>query len=286
MLDISQDNRHCPLKLLFICTCYFRRVLLLQKAIPISALLQLPLTSGWYYFLISQMSIVNSCSQIWMSAFVAFRASARVLFRPLTSSPHKCRIPRPVTVSVRHVNRQAMPGSDHLRDYNIPYHTVQLVNEDGRLEPPTSLSRVITSIDSKNQFVELVSEDPKPLVKIKNKKEEYNKMKEWKRRQKEVAASNIQKEIQMTWGVESGDLEHKLKKVRKELERGTRVDLVYAPKTNQIIPSPTVMENRIKETVEMLSDIAKEWMPRRIEKGVAVLYLKLADKSVKSIKPS
>jgi translation initiation factor IF-3 len=179
-----------------------------------------------------------------------------------------------------------MPGSDHLRDRNIPYHIVQLVNEDGRLEPPTPLSHIIASIDSKTHFVELVNEDPQPLVKIKNKTQEYIKMKEWKKRQKEVAASNIQKEIQMTWGVESGDLAHKLKKVRKELEKGNRVDLVYAPKANQVMPSPVAMENRIKETVEILSDIAKEWAPRRFEKGVAVLFLKLADKPPKSTKPS
>lgn len=223
-----------------------------------------------------------------MSIFIAFRAAARTsLFRPATlPSTHKCHIPRSITVPVRHVKHQAMPGADHLRDRDIPYHIVQLVNEDGRLEPPAPLSHIIASIDSKTHFVELVSEDPQPLVKIKNKKQEYIKMKEWKRRQKEVAASNIQKEIQMTWGVELGDLAHKLKKVRKELERGNRVDLVYAPKANQVIPSRVIMENRIKETVEMLSDIAKEWMPRRFEKGVAVLSLKLADKPPNSIKPS
>lgn len=179
-----------------------------------------------------------------------------------------------------------MPGSNHLRDNDIPYRTVQLVNDDGRLDPPAPLTHIITSIDPKTHFVELVSEDPQPIVKIKSKKQEYDKQKDWKRKQKETAASNIQKEIQMTWGVESGDLIHKLKKVRKELEKGNRVDLVYAPKANQELPSRQTMETRINETLEMMSDIAKEWMPRRCEKGVAVLYFQLADKPSKSAKSS
>jgi len=223
-----------------------------------------------------------------MSTFIALCAAARASVFRLATLPaiHKCRIPQIVTVPVRHARHQAMPGLNHPRDRDIPHRIVQLVNEDGRLDLPAPLSHIIASIDPKTHYVELVSEDPQPIVKIRNKKEEYNKQKQWKRRQKEVAANNIQKEIQMTWGVESGDLVHKLKKVRKELEKGNRVDLVYAPKVNQAIPSRRTMETRIEETLEMMSDIAKEWMPRRFENGVAVLYFQLADKPSKSTKSS
>ena len=91
-----------------------------------------------------------------------------------------------------------MPGSNHLRDNDIPYRTVQLVNDDGRLDPPAPLTHIITSIDPKTHFVELVSEDPQPIVKIKKQKSRNMINKRTGRENREAAASNIQKEIQMT----------------------------------------------------------------------------------------
>jgi translation initiation factor IF-3 len=179
-----------------------------------------------------------------------------------------------------------MPGSNNPRDRDIPHSIVQLVNEEGRLGPPTPLSHLLASIDSQTHFIELVNENPLPIVKIRDKQEQFKKQQEWNRRQKEVAASNVQKEIQMTWGVESGDLAHKLNKARKEVEKGNRVELVFAPKVNQRAPSPAQMEARINETVEKIAEFAREWMPRKVERGVAILYLKKLDKSPKSTDPS
>jgi len=179
-----------------------------------------------------------------------------------------------------------MPGSNHPRNHDIPHRIVQLVNEDGRLGPPTPLSHLFASIDSKTHFIELVNEDPSPIVKIKCKKEEYLKGKAWRRRQNELAANNVQKEIQMTWGVESGDLAHKLSKARKDVEKGIRVELVFAPKVNQPAPKPAVIEARLNEAAAKIGEFAKEWKPRKVEGGIAILYIKKLDKLSKSTKPS
>jgi translation initiation factor IF-3 len=211
------------------------------------------------------------------------RIAAALLFRPAALSViHKCHIPQLVTVPVRYVAHRA----PNPRNHDIPHHIVQLVNEEGRLEPHTSLSHLIASIDPQSHYIELVTEHPQPVVKIRDKGEQYHKLKEWKKKQKTTAASNVQKEIQMTWGVESGDLAHKLSKARKELEKGNRVELVFAPKANQRFPSPALVESRINETVEKMAEFAKEWMPRKVERGVAILYLKKLDMSSKPIKPS
>lgn len=223
-----------------------------------------------------------------MTTFIAFRAAAAAsLLRTNALPAHRCCPPQIVAIAIRHAARQAMPGANHLRNQDIPHRTVQLANEEGRLEAPIPLSHLIASIDPKTHYVELVTADPQPIVKIKDKREEYNKLKAWNKKQKEAAASRVQKEIQMTWGVDSGDLAHKLKKARKELEKGNRVDLAFAPKTNQAPPKPQIMDIRLQEVVEMLSDIATEWMPRRVEKGVAVIYLqKGAGKPLKPAKTS
>jgi len=220
-----------------------------------------------------------------MIHLVSFRAATTArLFWP--AAIHKCSVSRLVTVPVRYAARAPMPGSNHPRDHDIPHRIVHLVNEDGRLEPPIPLAHHLASIDSKTHFIELVSEHPQPIVKIRSKKEEVQKAKEWQQRQKEVAANNVQKEIQMTWGVEQGDLAHKLNKVRKELQKGSRVELVFAPKVNQRVPSPAVMEARLNETAEKIAEFAKEWLPRKVERGVAILYLKKLDMSSKPTKPS
>lgn len=189
-------------------------------------------------------------------------------------------MPQLATVPVRYaVNLASMPGSNNPRNHDIPHSIVQLAGEDGRLGPPTPLSHLIASVDPQTHYVELVSVHPQPVAKIRSKREQNQKEKQWRKRQREVAANNVQKEIQLTWGVASGDLIHKLTKARKEVEKGCRVELVFAPKVNQQAPSSAKMEARINETVEKIADFAREWMPRKVEGGIAVLYLKKHDRS-------
>lgn len=221
-----------------------------------------------------------------MTTFFALRAATASFYWPATI--HKCRIPPTVTVSVRYAaHRTPLPGSNHLRDRNIPYRMVHLVDESGSLGPSTPLAHIIASIDSKTHFVELVADNTEcPIVKIKGKQEVFQKQKEWNKKQRVVASSNVQKEIQMTWGVESGDLGHKLKKARKELEKGNKVELVFAPKQNQKAPSPAIMDSRVKEVMGKMVDVAREWLPRKMENGVAVLYLRSLEEVKRPDKPS
>jgi translation initiation factor IF-3 len=224
-----------------------------------------------------------------MATLMVFRAVwAASPFRPATLPVIRtCRMPQLATVRVRYAaNLAPMPGSNNPRNHDIPHDIVQLAGEDGRLGLPTPLSHLIASVDPKTHYVELVTAHPQPVVKIRNKREQIQKAKQWKKRQKEVAANNVQKEIQLTWGVASGDLMHKLTKARKEVEKGSRVELVFAPKVNQQAPSLAKMEALINETVEKIADFAREWMPRKVEGGIAILYLKKYDRTSKPTKPA
>jgi translation initiation factor IF-3 len=147
-------------------------------------------------------------------------------------------------------------------------------SETGRLNPPKPLRDILSSVDLKTHYVELVGEQPDPTVKIISKKDTFDKFKERKAKMKSTAKNEIeQKEIQLTWGVASGYLAHKLKKVRQELEKGNRVNVLYARKRGQRLPSPQEMEARVQETLDLMRDVGEEWKQRDVQRAVTVIHL-------------
>ncbi|KAF9821011.1 hypothetical protein IEO21_00988 [Rhodonia placenta] len=159
------------------------------------------------------------------------------------------------------------------RNHDIPYRLVRLVNPDtSALEPPAPLTEVIARLDNKKEWVELVATKPEPIVKIIKGSDAFNKVKAQQEKKREKRPRE-EKEIQLTWGISSGDLEHKLSKVREELEAGNRVNLVYAHKKGHAKPTPQEMEARVQETVDLLADMGSEWKPRGGSQTIAVVYL-------------
>jgi translation initiation factor IF-3 len=160
---------------------------------------------------------------------------------------------------------------DRIRNLDIGYPIVRLVDpETGRLCPPTALADIVSSIDLNTHFVTLVNERPDPVVKVVSKQADADKrkgVKEKGKKQTEV------KTIQLTWGVAAGDLAHKVKKVRLELEKGNRVTVVYTPKKGQRIPSPREMESRARKILELTQDIGKEWKPTEVEKATTTIHI-------------
>ncbi|KAG1888865.1 hypothetical protein F4604DRAFT_1674474 [Suillus subluteus] len=145
-------------------------------------------------------------------------------------------------------------------DDKIPFRVVRLVHpETGKLEPPTAFR------------VELVTEEPEPIVKIVDRRDSYQKWKEQKKAFRKGVKAGEQKEIQITWGVENGDLKHKITKARAELEKGYRVDIVITPRKGQKLPKPDEMAARASEIASMLLDIAKEWKTRDVQKTTTVM---------------
>ena len=157
------------------------------------------------------------------------------------------------------------------RNDEIKHHLVQLVDQEtGRLNPPTALSAVMASIDRKTHFVELVRESPFPIVKIADKKAAYAAMKRLQRSKKPPIST---KEIQLTWCAGAADWDHKLRKVREELEKGNRVDVVFTPKRGKRAPSIPEMEARVQDTLARLHDAGKEWKPREKEGYLIAVHL-------------
>lgn len=165
-----------------------------------------------------------------------------------------------------------------LTDDNIPFNRVRLADSES-LHPLAPLSTILSSIDRKTHHVELVADTPDPIVKIVNTKEAREKFKELKKRAQAAARAQVRKEIQVTWGVAPGDLAHKLQKARQELMGGKKVDLIFASKQGQVVPTKQEMDDRLKGVLETLSDAGKEYLPREVRKAATILYLRPSGQS-------
>lgn len=207
-----------------------------------------------------------------MSTFLAFRNATLALLRPRRPHLHRPTF-RAVQSSAPTKEKKEKRSQ---RDEKIEHRFVRFVDPvTNRLTEPTRLSNILLSIDRKKNFVELVNAEQGsiPIVKVMDKKEEFNREKKLKLRAREVAMNNRQKEVQLTWGSTSSDTAHKLERMRQELEKGLRVDLVFTPKKGQVLPKPGEMQVQIQEIVDMMADVAKEWKPREKGRAVTAIFL-------------
>ncbi|KZT27071.1 hypothetical protein NEOLEDRAFT_1089957 [Neolentinus lepideus HHB14362 ss-1] len=175
-----------------------------------------------------------------------------------------------------HLLRRANSGvsgyTEAPKNDKIPHRVVRLVDpETSKLLAPAPLEEVLVAFDHKKFFLQLVSEHPEPIVKLIDKNEARKKR--LAERKQALLNKREEKEIQLTWKIANGDLLHKLKKVRQELEKGNRVDLVYAPKKGQVLPSPEEKDDIVRDTLRILEDIGREWKPREQAPRMTVVYL-------------
>ena len=165
--------------------------------------------------------------------------------------------------------------SKRLVDDDIPFRAVRLADpESGSLRPLTPLRTLLSSIDRTTHHIELVADAPDPVVKIVNTKQARERYKEAKKRAQAAARAQVRKEIQLTWGVAAGDLAHKLEKARQELVGGRKVDLIFASKKGQAVPTKQAMDTRLKDALDTLADVGKEYRARGEQKNIVALYLK------------
>ncbi|KAJ7499404.1 hypothetical protein FB451DRAFT_1073633 [Mycena latifolia] len=206
-----------------------------------------------------------------MNTFSAFRFAARTLLHPrLTHFP--CLNPVVLSPRTQFRFKSKKAVVQRPRNDQIPYEEVSLAEDNVLVK--MSLRRLLSSIDLKEQWVELVAENPMPIVRIINKKVRLAKQKELKKSQRESTRKNIVKEVQLTWSSEQSDLEHKLARVRTYLEIGAKVDVVFSTKAKTNSPSPAVMNQKLQDTIEMMADVSTEAKPVEWRKNMAVIHLR------------
>lgn len=159
------------------------------------------------------------------------------------------------------------------RNEEIKHPVVRLVNPDtGALEPAAPLRDILARMNQKTHFLELVTKEPEPIVKLHDRKLLYDREKTKKRVQASKKPPE-EKEVQLTWGVGSADMEFKLRKVRADLEDGHRVNLIFAPKKGQTLPSPAQQEKMVGEALAFLEDVGKEYKERTVHKQAVAVFL-------------
>lgn len=136
----------------------------------------------------------------------------------------------------------------------IPYEDVRLASPEG-LGPYTPITTILATLNRKYQFLELVSEKPDPIVRIKDAKQAYRRERE---RALKATKTGELKEVSISWSAAEGDLERKLKKAREELEKGHHVELHFARKQGQPVPTPKEMNEQIQRCVDALVEVSRE----------------------------
>ncbi|KAF9566606.1 hypothetical protein EC968_003696 [Mortierella alpina] len=148
------------------------------------------------------------------------------------------------------------------RDEEINSPWIQYVTPEGN-QGEKRLATVLRSFDRSQYFlVEVDAGAFPPICKLFSKKELYEKAKAAKQAKKANELST--KELQLNWGTDPHDLNHKLAKFRAFLEKGHRVDIQVNGKKGKSTTPPErelVME-RIKAEFEPVSKYVKqpEWI--------------------------
>lgn len=166
------------------------------------------------------------------------------------------------------------------RDATIPHRVVQLVSAtDNSLGPPVDLASILSSYNPQTHTLTLVSQDP-PIVKLVEKREAQLKMKatEDKARKRRARAMETS-ELQVSWESARGDMEHKVALARGILERGDRLELVFAHKKGargQGLLAGAKLEAARQAALELfeteLESVGKQWKDPLVTQSMTALY--------------
>ena len=180
---------------------------------------------------------------------------------------------------------------------DIPYTYVRVVDPETRKPlPPKPLAEVVDSLATEiqpkqgggspktfvTQFAQLVAPPSEAtngyaLVKLVDRREAAVREKTQRIKAQASRRASEEKEIQFAWSIGAADVQHKLRKARQELERGVRVQLVFARKATggaERDSGTRAKQNALVEkVVEELTDVAREWRMRDERRNMVVVYL-------------
>lgn len=180
---------------------------------------------------------------------------------------------------------------------NIPYAYVRVVDPETRKPlPPKPLAEVVDNLGTEvqpkqgggppkifvTQFAQLVAPPSEAtngyaLVRLVDRKEAAAREKTQRLKAQASRKASEEKEIQFAWSIGAGDVQHKLRKARQELERGARVQLVFARKASggsqRDVGTKAKQNGLVAQVVEELTDVAREWRMRDERRNMVVVYL-------------
>lgn len=197
-----------------------------------------------------------------MSIFLAFRMATASLSRPQR-------------ILTRNVLPLLLRGMKEKRNYpknrQIEHEIVQVKDADGTLHHAQKLNNILESIDLSTHLVRLISHHP-PIVRIftimedKMRQLEHRATKKAQRQKRHI----LNKEAQISWFTAGQDFEHKIAKIREDLEKGdVRIDVFFNPKAKTRNPAPHEMTEQLDEVAKRMEGVGVEWREREIKRGIA-----------------
>ena len=145
----------------------------------------------------------------------------------------------------------------------IPFDHVYVVDPDTNKLSDSKHSLEELLATRQRRIIELVASTPEPIVRVTTRSEVEARYREMKRALKKGARVGEEpKEVQLTWGVAKADLEHKLRKAGRDLEKGYRVVVVVTVKKGHQPSNRQELMAFADEISATLGEVGEEWKER------------------------
>lgn len=177
-----------------------------------------------------------STTQTLRHLFLAPLQTSRIAFFPSTRIQN--RLPLKPLPQPRYYASSQSDDSRFPQDEEIAAEFVQMVNTEGKLDPPITLRRALQSVERPNYFLQQVSPgryDQRPICRIVSRMavKEYEKT----RAKAAHAARTSLKQVELNWAIDGHDLAHRLKQLTNFLGKGRRVEIILTRKKGKRAPN-------------------------------------------------
>ncbi|KAK2063940.1 translation initiation factor IF-3 [Colletotrichum caudatum] len=156
-------------------------------------------------------------------------------------------------------------------DHLIRDRQILVVDEDNKLTGPHNTHRVLESLDLDTQSLRMVSRPPPnptgdqprfAICRVIDKRLEKEREREQEKTRKETARRLARvKELELNWAIASHDLGHKMRQLKGFLEKGYKVDVIFAKKKGSRVATREEAEALVQAVRDTVAEVrgAKEW---------------------------
>ncbi|PGH11286.1 hypothetical protein AJ80_07185 [Polytolypa hystricis UAMH7299] len=151
-------------------------------------------------------------------------------------------------------SNKTIPARVLIKDEHIQGERVQIVNEQGGLDPPMYLNRALLTFDRSQSFlVQVAPESPeRPAVcKLMGRRE----AREMEKQKSKQIKPDVTKKIELNWGIADHDLNHRLKQMENFLQKGKKVEMVMLRKSRKAIPTAPQAQKLVETVKSRLEEI-------------------------------
>lgn len=147
----------------------------------------------------------------------------------------------------------AKPGP--IKDEDIPADIVQVVNENGGLDPPVQKADVLRSLQRPEYSLVQVAPataDRPPVCKILSRRVMWEQ--ERAKAKAAHAAKTSLKQIELNWAIDNHDLSHRLKQLVAFLDKGVKVEIILTRKRGKRAPTPEEVKNLMDNVLATIEE--------------------------------